>query len=97
MLEDVAAGRREKLSAALVTRLDRVKAQGYEILPSKQTSGVTNLSAPVFGPLGSVIAVLTCPYTERLDKKDAPAQEAVLQLLRSAVAEISQRPTAPEG
>lgn len=97
MLEDAAAGKRERLPAALLTRLDQVKAQGYEVLPSRQVSSVTNLSAPVFGPLGSVIAVLTCPYTERLDKKDAPAQSAVLALLRSAVAEISQRQPTPEG
>ena len=58
---------------------------------SAKLSRVSNLSAPIFGPLGTVIAVLTCPYTQRLDKLDAPNMPTVLKLLQQAGQEISQR------
>lgn len=91
MLEDQAERRRERLTPPLNARLERVRQQGYEAMESLQVSGVTNLSVPIFGPLGSVIAALTCPYTERLDKKDAPDRDATLKLLVAAGEEISQR------
>src|SRR5690606_18333223 len=61
MLDDPASRLRERLTATLKARLEVVRAQGYETMPSLQIAGVTNLSVPVFGPLGTVIAVLTCP------------------------------------
>ena len=60
-------------------------------MQSLQIAGVTNLSVPIFGPLGSVIAALTCPYTQRLDVVDAPDRDAALALLRSASREVSER------
>jgi DNA-binding IclR family transcriptional regulator len=97
MLNDLTSGRKEKLTPALAARLETARGQGYEIMPSMQTSGVTNLSVPIFGPLGTVIAVVTCPYTQRLDKRDAPDMASALKLVRAAAKEISQRPhaTAP--
>jgi DNA-binding IclR family transcriptional regulator len=94
MLEDHIGDRREKLSPALSTRLASVRKHGFEAMASQQVAGVTNLSVPIFGPLGTVIAALTCPYTERLDKKGAPDQAATLKLLIAAGREISQRSAA---
>jgi len=94
MLEDVVERRREKLSPQLLARLNRVREQGYEIMESQQVSSVTNLSIPIFGPLGTVIAALTCPYTDRLDKSDAPDQAAALKLLIAAGKEVSARTAA---
>jgi DNA-binding IclR family transcriptional regulator len=92
MLEDQTERRRpEKLSPQLQARLARVREQGFEAMASLQVGGVTNLSVPISGPLGTVIAALTCPYTDRLDKKDAPDQAATLKLLIAAGREISQR------
>lgn len=91
MLDDLISGRKEKLTPGLVERLKKVRADGYEIMPSMQVSGVTNLSVPILGPLGTVIAVVTCPYTQRLDKKDAPDMASTLKLVRAAAKEISQR------
>lgn len=91
MLEDPTEKRRERLAPELRARLAKVRAQGYEIMESAQVSSVTNLSVPIFGPLGTVIAALTCPYTSRLDKTDAPAQPQVLKRLISAGRDISQR------
>jgi DNA-binding IclR family transcriptional regulator len=91
MLEDLEAKMREQLTLALEKRLAKVREQGFETMASLQVSGVTNLSVPIFGPVGSVIAALTCPYTERLDRKDAPGTAAVLSMLVAAGSEISQR------
>ncbi|MEO6395241.1 MAG: IclR family transcriptional regulator [Devosia sp.] len=91
MLEDQ-NGRRKKLSPELNARLSRVQVRGYEIMESMQVASVVNLSVPIFGPLGTVIAALTSPYTVRLDKPEAPDQAAALRLLIGAGREISRRP-----
>jgi DNA-binding IclR family transcriptional regulator len=91
MLDAPSGMPREKLSAELRKRLASVREQRFEIMPSQQVAGVTNLSVPVFGPLGSVVAVLTCPYTQRLDTRSSPGQDLALRLLVSASEEISQR------
>jgi DNA-binding IclR family transcriptional regulator len=96
MLEDHNGKPREKLSPQLQARFARVREQGYEAMESQQVAGVVNLSVPIFGPLGTVIAALTSPYTERLDKKDAPGKAHVLKLLIAAGNEISQRSIAKD-
>lgn len=90
LLADREAPTEDSGVAALDERLRQVRAQGYEAMESRQVMGVTNLSVPVFGPLGTVIAALTCPYAQRLDRPDAPPQEIVLQHLVAAGKEISQ-------
>lgn len=94
MLEEQDLGAPAKMPKGLVERFETVREQGYERMPSAQVAGVTNLSVPIFGPLGSVIAVLTCPYSPRLDKADAPDMDQSMNLLLTAGREISQR-TAP--
>jgi DNA-binding IclR family transcriptional regulator len=79
------------ISPALAARLDVVRRQGFEQMPSAQTASVTNLSVPILGPLGTVMAVVTCPYTARLDKTDAPDMAEALSLVREAAAAISRR------
>jgi DNA-binding IclR family transcriptional regulator len=69
-------------------RLSAVKAQGYQIMRSQQTAGVLNLSVPIFGPNGSVIAAMTCPSLERLDTSVAPDKDQVLALLRAAAGRV---------
>ncbi len=91
MLEDAGDRRSQKLTPAMLARFARVREQGYEIMQSQQTASVTNLSIPIFGPLGTVIAALTCPYTDRLDKSDAPDQATALKILVEAGREISAR------
>lgn len=91
MLEEQQLSAQNQMPDDLDRRLQNVRDQGYENVPSAQIAGVSNLSVPIFGPLGSVIAVLTCPYTERLDKADAPNMALVLKRLGEASQEISQR------
>lgn len=80
----------ERLTPALEERLARVRQQGFENMPSKQVTGVSNLSVPILGPMGRVLAVFTCPYSERLDTKDAPDRETVLKMVIAHAEEISQ-------
>ena len=73
----------------LLARLEEVREQGYEMMPSAQVPSVSNISVPIFGPLGSVTAILTCPFTQRLDKIDAPNMAAVLKHLLAAGRDLS--------
>jgi DNA-binding IclR family transcriptional regulator len=91
MLENYGERQSEKLAPSLLARFARIRRQGYETMASQQVAGVTNLSVPILGPLGTVIAVLTCPYTDRLDRRAAPDQPATLKLVIAAGREISQR------
>jgi DNA-binding IclR family transcriptional regulator len=91
MLEDQNAKGEEKLTPELLARLARVREQGWERMESLQVSGVTNLSVPIFGPLQTVVAALTCPYAARLDANDALDQRSALDLLITAGREISAR------
>lgn len=91
MLEAQGLAEPTKLPTGLEERLNSVREQGFENMPSAQTVGVFNLSVPIFGPMGSVLAVITCPYTQRLDKLDAPNMPAVLKQLQQAGKEISHR------
>lgn len=79
------------ITPALERRLEIVRRQGFEQMPSAQTASVTNLSVPIIGPLGTVMAVITCPYTVRLDKADAPGMAEALALVREAATAISSR------
>lgn len=96
MLEAQGDGLAETLAPALSARLDLVRTCGYEDMQSLQTRGVLNLSAPVWGPAGTVLAVLTCPYTEPVERADAPPHAAVVKLLLATADEISRRDTMSE-
>ncbi len=91
MLEDPATRVQEVLSAELAERLSQVRNRGYEAMRSNQVASVVNLSVPIFDSLGTVIAALTCPYTERLDVAEAPGETVALELLRQAGREINER------
>ncbi len=91
MLKEQEPGGAERLPPGLENRLEEVRRQGYENMQSMQTASVSNLSVPIFGPLGTVIAALTCPYTRILDRPDSPDPFAVLELLKATSAELSQR------
>jgi len=72
--------------------LATIKSRGYEVMKSQQVSGVANLSVPIFGPLGTVVATLTCPFIDRLDQPAAPDRNDVLELLIAVGKKISNGP-----
>ena len=46
---------------------DRVKKQGYELIPSQQVQGVTDIGFPIFDYSGEITATLVIPFLEYLD------------------------------
>ncbi|WP_417308086.1 IclR family transcriptional regulator [Devosia sp.] len=87
----------QTLDDAVAAELQTILAQGYGDVPSRQIAGVRNLAVPVLGPMGRVLAVFACPYTERLDSLDAPSRQATRQALIAASATISERQAREEG
>lgn len=75
--------------ADLTARLDRICERGHEMMPSLQTSGVHNLSAPVVGPDGKAIAALTCPYIAPANQPAAPDIARTVSLLVETAGRLS--------
>jgi DNA-binding IclR family transcriptional regulator len=67
----------------------KVRQRGYEVRPSQQTAGVTNISAPILSSTGIPLAALTCPHIRRLDRDDAPSRDDILAMLLTTAGEIS--------
>jgi DNA-binding IclR family transcriptional regulator len=66
-------------------RLAQIRARGYEVMPSRQTAGVYNLSAPILGSDGHALAALTCPYISPLGRPKAPdITEAIAAIVDTA-------------
>lgn len=53
--------------AQLDSQLAAVRERGFERCPSPITRGVTDISFPVFGFYGNLVAALTVPFLELLD------------------------------
>ena len=66
--EQEGSGDEQASAEDLEERLTQIRQRGYEVMPSLQTAGVYNLSAPVLGGDGSAIAALTCPYITPLSR-----------------------------
>ena len=66
-------------------RLVQIRQRGYEVMPSRQTAGVYNLSAPILGSDGHALACLTCPYITPLGRPKAPdIAEAIVKIVETA-------------
>ena len=74
----------------LEDRLAQIRSRGYEIMPSLQTAGVYNLSAPILGPDGQALAALTCPYITPLGRPKAPDITEVIAQLVETVQHLSR-------
>ena len=75
----------------LEERMTQIRQRGYEVMPSQQTGGVYNLSAPVLGGDGAAIAAITCPYIAPLNRPKAPDIPATIAMLRETAEGLSQR------
>jgi DNA-binding IclR family transcriptional regulator len=73
----------------LAQRLVVIRAHGYDSRPSPITYGVTDISFPVFGFDGQVIAALTIPFLELIDGSQKVNVGAAREMLRRAAAQIS--------
>ncbi|MDO5641752.1 MAG: IclR family transcriptional regulator [Paracoccus sp. (in: a-proteobacteria)] len=76
---------------AIAPHLARIRAEGCRQAPSRQLVGVTDLSAPVLGPDGDGIGVLTCAYIERPGDAGHSDRERALTRLRAVTEALSHR------
>jgi DNA-binding IclR family transcriptional regulator len=87
MIAENASPSDDEPPADLEERLVQARLRGYEVMPSMQTAGVYNLSAPVLGADGQAIAALTCPYITPLGRNKAPdIAEAIAMIVETASA-----------
>lgn len=94
LTDDAVAGWQENEArlrefAAMASELESCRNAGYRIGPSQQIRGVDDISVPILSPEGHAIAVLTCPFIQRLDGKAQPATNEVLALLREVAEKLS--------
>lgn len=89
ILELAPAGRTAVDTVKLEKRLEKVRRQGFEMMPSAITRGVTDISYPVFGFHGDVMAALTIPFLELIDGSQKVAMEEARQQLRETARRIS--------
>ncbi|RQS68449.1 IclR family transcriptional regulator [Burkholderia sp. Bp8963] len=66
-----------------------IRQTGFLRQDSRQAYGVTDLSAPILGPSGHAIAVLTCPFMRRIDAHAAPSADAVVEHLQHTADTLS--------
>ena len=70
--------------------LEKTRKRGYEIHPSPISAGVTDISCPIRGFDGKVMAALTIPYLHVFDKSLPTSVDKTRRLLEEATRRISQ-------
>lgn len=60
--------------------LEAIRANGHRVGDSLQLIGVRDISVPILGPHGDAIAVVTCPYLQRVDRETADEASALAEL-----------------
>ena len=79
------------MSAAKLGRvLEQVRERGYEMQPSARVAGVTDISFPIFGSDGRIVAALTVPYLVFIDDSAPMSLERTRDLLRDCATEASR-------
>ena len=75
---------------ALEHKLARVRMHGFELLPSAIASGVVEISYPIHGREGTVVAALTVPFLAALGGRHKPRIAKARVPLERAARQISQ-------
>ncbi|HUQ11940.1 MAG TPA: IclR family transcriptional regulator [Steroidobacteraceae bacterium] len=76
--------------ARLDSAVARIAKRGFEVQKSPMTAGVTDISYPVRGFDGKVLAALTIPYLHVFDDSLPTTVEQTRKLLETAARRISQ-------
>ena len=74
----------------LEKRVAKVRKQGFEMMASAITRGVTDMSYPVFGFHGDVMAALTIPFLELIDGSQKVGMEEARRQLQGTARRISR-------
>ena len=78
------------IPADLNDRFEKIRADGFESMPSAQTVGVINLSAPVLDQSGQALAAVTIPYLPKVDTTGSPSLEVATAALLETTAAFSK-------
>lgn len=78
------------LAGDILDRLESLRARGYEKMPSSQTVGVIDLSAPVLGADGVALAALTIPFIPLINTPAAPDLPETIVLLKETTRRLSK-------
>lgn len=70
--------------------LTRVRNQGFELIPSQQVQGVTDIGFPVFDYSGRIVAALIIPFLEYLDGTHPATLQEAKSLLNDTTRQISK-------
>ena len=74
----------------LLKNLERIRKQGYQVRPSPITAGVTDVSYPVRGFDGKVVAALTVPYLHVIDNSLPTSVEQTRKVVEDSARRISR-------
>ncbi|THV20692.1 IclR family transcriptional regulator [Peteryoungia ipomoeae] len=87
---EASGGPAGRLTPAFEARLTEIAARGYERMPSAETPGVVNLSAPISSADGQAIGALTIPYIALINSPGAPDIDTTLDALLATARQISR-------
>lgn len=88
--EHVGSGGPEgRMTEAFEARLEQIRHRGYERMPSAQTAGVINLSAPIVSADGTAIAALTVPYITLINTPGAADIDTTILCLCETARQLS--------
>ena len=76
--------------AELHKALSRVRKRGYEMMPSSRVTGVRDISRPIFGFDGKVVAALTIPFLAFIDGSQSVSIEETQEMLAQTARQISE-------
>lgn len=77
-------------AAQLLRQIDEARSHAAITWPSRRIRGATDVSRPVFGINQEVIAALTVPFIERLDRQQSPTIPDVEALTGEIAARLSE-------
>jgi len=77
-------------AALLLRQIEAVRSDTGVTWPSRRNHGVTDISRPVFAANREVLAALTVPYVERLDRLQSPSLVAVQEQVREVTLRLSE-------
>ncbi|MBP2161218.1 MULTISPECIES: IclR family transcriptional regulator [Asticcacaulis] len=70
--------------------LQKVRSRGFEVMKSTRTVGVTDISCPIFGNSGAVVAALTVPFLQLIDGTQKVTRDDARMYLQETTRQISE-------
>ncbi|MCY4300545.1 MAG: IclR family transcriptional regulator [Aestuariivita sp.] len=85
----LATGEPELKHAEFLSHISRVRTWGYERMKSETAVGVTNLAYPILSNERHAVAVVVCPFLERIDELKVPSVEEAHEIFSELARSLS--------